>query len=173
MVVRSVLLLGLGSFGFVSCGERDCTDIGCRDQLSFEVRPRQGVWADGAYELRFSVDQVSHVCAFQAPDDFPKDGSYGSISCDDGKSSLGVLQDSECVEQHSRDAVGLACTPIPDHYTLTASFSGTPTALSLALRRDDVLLAESVSMPMYTSFTPNGKGCGPVCRQAQVELEFD
>lgn len=176
VAVKSVVLVGLAVIGFCACvGEGHyCTLIGCQDQLSFELRPSQGVWADGMYELTFSVDDVSHVCSFQLPADLPDEGSgYGSISCDGGESSIDVIQDSDCVEVHSGGAVGQSCTPIPGHYKVAASFAGTPTNLKLNLSRDGTVLLHGESTPTYVARSPNGEGCGPVCRQATVPLQFD
>lgn len=59
-------------------------------------------------------------------------------------------------------------TCLPDRVMIN---NYTPTQVDVTYTAGDKTLTRSFT-PSYTSSEPNGPGCGPVCRQASVELDL-
>lgn len=160
---------------FAACSQacsHSCTEIGCLDQLSGTIKTADGTWSNGTYVITIATDQTSYTCSMKLPDDFPKRGAVSALTCEPalGLWGLSLQQDSECKEESAGGAVNQSCTPTPDHYTLTFPLDGTPDTMTIQVERDGTVLSDEVFDPSYKENQPNGKGCGPVCRQGAVEL---
>jgi hypothetical protein len=109
------------------------------------------------------------------PADLPGRGSTSEIACDPpiGFPGASLSQDATCMEQRTADAVGQSCTPIPDHYTLSAFIQRTPESVSVAVSRDGESFAEVSEALDYTEHHPNGPDCEPTCRGAGVEVVLE
>jgi hypothetical protein len=119
-----------------------CTDVGCETGLTLSVRRASGTWADGDYVLAAGTER----CNFSIPRDLPAVGSITRPGCDGGtQAQLG-------------------------NSGLELSLSTTPKTLAVSLTRDRSVILSETSTPRYQESQPNGPDCGPVCRQADVDL---
>jgi hypothetical protein len=160
--------LGALPFGLMSCVDRSCTEMGCSDGAWVTLAP-EGALATGAYEMTIVTPEQTHVCDFKIPEDLPPRGSITSITCQPTL-DLGLQQKAECTETRTGDSVSQSCTPIPDRYTLTLNLPGTPQSVSIEVLRDGAELLDVTRSLSYVSARPNGPGCEPVCRQANIDL---
>jgi hypothetical protein len=170
-IVSAVTTFGV-LVAFSSCGNHGCNEAGCLTGVQISVRTLDGTWPDGAYTLTITHDGTTHACALNLPEDRLGTGSVTEWSCEP---TLGVPgarfdQDATCEEHRTADAVSQSCTPIPDHYTVSAFVQGTPKNVTIALARDGTTLLEQSVAPSYSDSYPNGKDCEPACRGASVEL---
>jgi hypothetical protein len=140
--------------------------------LELRLRPVDGTWQPGAYVLTVAVDGTSHSCDLTLPADLPMNGSSTQLTCAPKLGFQGATLNPEvtCVERRTGDSVSQSCSPIPDQFVLSVHIDGTPKVLSVTLMRDGIELSAETLTPAYVQSQPNGEGCGPVCRQASVEL---
>jgi hypothetical protein len=152
----------------LACEHQNCTLANCSDGMSVSVVSQTGEWPSGDYTLDLSLDGLSGSCVFSMPADAPQPGSVARFDCgDEIEVSLGYL--FECAD----GAIPPVCEPIPDQYELTFYQGWTPRTLQLSLSRDATVLVSEDRELSYVEETPNGRECGPVCRNASVELSFD
>jgi hypothetical protein len=166
----AIILLG----GAVQACSLGCTEIGCFDQLSGTIKTEDGAWSDGTYVITITVDQISHECSMQLPEDFPKDGTNLVIPCEPELTSwtgLVLEQDTVCTSVFTDNAMGQSCEPIAGKYALKFSLDGTPDEVAIKVKRDGVVLVSEDFTPAYEKNRPNGRGCGPVCQHGTVEVE--
>jgi len=168
------LIGALGVLNGAACNlvGHDCTDIGCAGGVFVNLSPAGGVWQDGEYSLEIALDEREETCAFRIPDDLPASGSVSSLSCGQ-RISAQLVQRSTCEETRDRNSISQSCTPIPNQYELSLSAYTEPTTISLELARDGIVILNDSRTLAYQQSQPNGPGCGPVCRQAQLELSLD
>jgi hypothetical protein len=169
--LASILALFVSSQG-CETETHACSDVGCIDSVSFQIKTADGTWPDGAYTVELTANGASYACSMTLPDDLPANGSISTIRCEPPLSYVGVTlrTDVLCTEHHDATSGSQSCTPVPGHYTLSGSLASTPSTLSLRVTRDSGLLVEQ-SLPLtYSTTQPNGPDCGPTCRQASVEL---
>lgn len=164
-----MILMTLSSCGVLGHG---CTNIGCADGVSLTFRTADGMWSNGAYNLTVTVDEDTHTCALTLPDDFPARGSAAQLPCAPPLGFPGAIfqQVAVCEERRTADAVINSCTPIQDHYTLSAAVLATPAEVTVSVTRDDISLLEQSLALNYVENQPNGEGCEPVCRGAVAEF---
>jgi hypothetical protein len=168
-MVRVAFLVFLGCV-LGSCLEtHECTDIGCVDQANFTIRTASGAWEAGEYSLSVTFDDVVHTCSFTLPDDLPAQGSLDALDCTPRLDAY-IQQESMCMEYRNGDSVSQSCTPIPDQYSLSGWFYGTPSTLAVSLERDGAELVEETHSLSYEESRPNGPECDPICRQASVDI---
>ena len=146
-----------------------CTLVGCGDGVSLEVRPAQGPFEDGGYELVIVADGQTHACSFVLPDDLPVQGSVHTIECTPPMSAS-LQAELICTEARGASSVSQTCAPIAGEFVLRALVQTTAPELELRIRRDDVPLLAQTLMPSYEIFQPNGPDCEPTCRQAGIEV---
>jgi hypothetical protein len=167
-------LLVFGLLGCVVTGctwGQSCTEIGCSDGASLQLRPVDGRWAEGQYTLTLAAEGRSHTCSLRLPDDLPARFSTASPDCGIGSTAL-FQPEVECTETRSRDTVSQSCTPLDGRFTLDLSLEGTPATMSVELRRDDQVLIDERIELSYEASRPNGPGCEPLCRTARVERSW-
>jgi hypothetical protein len=122
------------------------------------------------YSLRLEIEGQSSVYAWRMPDDV-RSSTYLTL-IETPALRLAVTAETTCTEQRSGDAISRSCTPIPDHYLLTGTVSGTPANLHLVLARDGTTVLDTSVRPVYSAAYPNGPECGPVCRQASWDTQL-
>jgi hypothetical protein len=175
--VRHLLLLPIAfALTLPGCGGHACTEVGCSDGLVVQVRRPTSEWAPGAYGLELAFDGHAITCAFTLPADFPATGSVKEIPCQGsvGAPGFSVIldQDSICDTVQRGGSETFVCQPVPNRYSLRAGLYGTPATAKLVLGLDDGVLLDTELTPTYEESRPNGPDCGPVCRQATVDLEL-
>jgi hypothetical protein len=149
-----------------------CTLIGCGDGVSISLRPTDGFWPDGDYTFALVVDGQTQSCIANVPKDLPQNGNIAEFACSPKDRSVYWTQDTSCQEQRDGNSVSQTCALIPNRFTANTNVSGTPAVFSVSLERDGVELIGQTVSPTYKESRPNGPECGPVCRQAKVELTF-
>jgi hypothetical protein len=152
------------------CVTRECTAIGCTDQLGVELRTATGAWADGVYELTVRTDdQLAGSCTLRIPEQLPDPpGQVVSMPCGNGV-RFELSHQSQCEMGCDGNACWQKCTPIPGKFQSRLATPGTPARFELTLLRDgETILAQNVE-PAYREVYPNGPECGGACRQARLE----
>lgn len=150
---------------------QSCTEIGCGDGISIELRPAEGTLDDGSYALDIVAGEQTHACSFVVPDDLPVRGNLHEVQCMP-RLNVYLQPESICSEQRSGDAISESCRPVPGRFMLQAQIEGTPRTLDLRLSRDGTALLEQQLTPSYETTRPNGPDCEPACEQARVQLAF-
>ncbi len=125
--------------------------MGCMDGVTVHI-PAAYSWAAGSYHFRFLLDGEKIECR-------------------------GVLPFASC-EQHivcsSPDAARImesgCALPRAAHGFGDILLPAGPLHVSLRIEKDGRTLAEEDFTPLYHTVQPNGAGCAPVCRQADVTL---
>lgn len=168
--------VAVASIATSACGPfvHQCTEIGCGDGASLTLRPPGGAWADGSYTFTATVNKTRHVCAFDFSGGAPLEAAQ-PLACEAPISGLGasLVQDSECREERSQDAVSQICDRIPGSYTLQFYVGGTPPSLGVELMRDGAALIQQSVDLTYEAHRPNGPSCEPECQQANAAMTFD
>jgi hypothetical protein len=151
---------------------RSCTEIGCSDGVSLELRPAmQGVVESGRYTLELATGDAQHRCTFTVPDDLPVQASLAEVDCPP-QLQVSLVSATLCTEQRHDDAVSQSCVPVPDQFSLHAQLQATPRSLALQLSRDGAPLIDETLVPSYELSQPNGPDCGPTCRNANLAVEL-
>jgi hypothetical protein len=174
MQIRRLCLLALTwlSSDCESLGT-SCTEIGCGDGLSITLHPTDEAWDAGSYRFEFTVAGETHVCTLEIPQDLPANpSSLVAVPCEPPL-DVGLVPQTVCTEQRSRDAVSETCAPVSDHWILQTSLSGTPDSLRVRVSRDSATILDASRTPKYQVTRPNGPDCEPVCHQSQIDLTFD
>lgn len=103
----------------------------------------------------------------------PEDGTLRTLPCRPELNAWGALvmqQDTVCTETVTDNAVSNSCEPIPGKYSLSFAVDGTPEAVAIKVEHDGAVLVNEDFSPSYKESRPNGKGCGPVCKQAAIDV---
>ena len=171
MLRSGSLLLPVLMMAITGCIEtRECTLVGCADQLGVELRTATGAWTDGLYELTVGTeDQRAGRCILRIPEQLPDlPGKVFGEPCGNGV-RFAFMSESTCESGCDGTSCWQKCTPIPGKYLSQVAVTGTPARLELTLVRDgETILAQNVE-PTYREVYPNGPECGGACRQATVE----
>lgn len=152
-----------------------CTQIGCIDGLFVELKSPNAAWAAGSYTLDLKLGEQVHACPFVLPRDLPQPGHVGQVECTPATGAAGepvqamINQEAVCTEQVTENAVSSTCEPVPDRYAIQLSIPGTPSSVTLDLKRDGVSLIARTYEPKYEESRPNGPQCEPLCRQGRIE----
>jgi hypothetical protein len=161
-----VAALALASTG---CTTRECTEIGCTDQLGIKFTTTTGAWTDGVYELTVQADdQLLGTCTLRLPDQLPDSPGRGlSLKCGEGL-RLDFASQTQCEMGCDAGACWQGCTPIPGKFEARLAVPGTPPRLELTLVRDGQPILAEQAEPAYQDVYPNGPECGGACRQATL-----
>lgn|SRR5690348_4162847 len=169
-IILAFTLGGL-TLGLQAC-RLGCTDMGCSDQLSGVITTPTGAWPAGSYVITITTERASHTCTLNLPEDYPDEGTDTYLACEPALANWRApvfQQEVQCTEV---SPTTLSCVPIPDQYAVHWGIEGTPEAVTIQVERDGVVLADEDFSPEYEKFRPNGDGCSPVCRQAEVTVEL-
>jgi hypothetical protein len=156
------VLMGMGLGLSASCTtEKSCTTIGCTDRLSLIlVRP------DGSephFEISLVVDGKSIAC--------PAPALGGSSKCDDGV-FVSLSEGQVCRQDETATAATLRCTG-NGRFQEVVEIQSPPTAVTVSLAQGGETKSLGTFSPTYQTMQPNGPGCEPVCRQAEITQVVD
>lgn len=146
------------------CDSRVCTLIGCSDGFSANVRSADGNFPSGVHRVEVLVDGASLTCTFV----YPNDGTSSQKMCD-ADLSVTVWSETTCSETMM---VSYPCDPIPGKFYESIALPGTPGQVHVWQYVDDTAVLDAAVAPSYQEFAPNGRECGPICRQATASLMF-
>ncbi|MCP4675275.1 MAG: hypothetical protein GY854_07175 [Deltaproteobacteria bacterium] len=125
----------------------DCQEMGCFDRLDISIARRDGdVFPSGNYTF---------ILAPQGGDTIEVPCTLTDKSLDDCQGDVGA------VEVLSRDSAG----------ELGVRLDFAPSSIVVQLKYEDQSFDTQTISPNYTTLTPNGPECDPVCFQATVSIE--
>lgn len=146
-----------------------CTEIGCGDQLTVTVTGETGTFPEGLHRLEMTVGGAVTTCTFT----IAGAGSGATARCAPGTAvTLTVGPATSCTETKTPTATSLTCTPIPGMFREIVTMMGRPAAVRFRQTVNDAVLFDRTEMPSYVETRPNGAGCEPVCRQAELSWSF-
>ena len=146
-----VILLCGGAGGSCSSSQQNaCSQRGCGDALTVRVDTAAGELPSGMHRIEVLADGVSLACAFRYPLERTAAGTM-QPSCSE---RLGVLVPAD----------GAFSAPPAETIILT----GTPAQVHVWQYVDDLAILDAAVAPSYEDVRPNGPGCEPVCREAQL-----
>ena len=142
-----------GQSGTTPPGGQVCTQIGCLDGLRVELT-HPGAWPAGDYTFTLVADGAAITCVGALP--LPPCEAGRALTCDrDGAQ----IVESGCALP--ADAHGFAEILLP----------GPPVAeLALTIARGGEPLVATTLRPTYRESRPNGPGCEPLCRSADLAV---
>jgi hypothetical protein len=123
-----------------------CTTMGCMDGMDMTFVPR--LTTPGRYSLHLVRDGAPRICRFeiQGPDE-----SVGTYEhCQDG---IRLIRKGSAV-------TGVAILD-------------TPASVQVKIQRQNKTVADAKVKPNYVRVRPNGDGCDPSCRRAEVTVHVD
>ena len=144
-MMRTLPLLLIGGCDLVP--PLACTEIGCTDGLTVELRAASGAFEAGIYSITLGGDACTVTVG--GPDDCAAD---------------------RCVVDSTCNGITLVGYDEADTLTLLAPVTEGEVALTVDLE-GTVLLDESFE-PLYETIEPNGPGCPPVCRIATETFDL-
>ena len=165
VVARQLAVVGCLLF-FASCRDGLCTQLGCEigEWLSVvDDETSSGGLRTGSYLFQISAGdlQVEWPCIIV-------DDSTASPECDtkvQDEDNDSLLSASV---RHSNDGVHLSL--MLSGYEGDLSTITIPSAFSLRVIRDDMLVADGFFEPMYSAQWVNGEGCSPYCAQPTKDV---
>lgn len=136
-----------------SCETKECTLIGCVDEVIISLRREDG--AALRLPLRLGIDGKTIEC--KAPDE------TGTAVC---TPTIRVRSQEirQCRPVESGNVVSADCTPTGRFEQTIEILLDTPTAIQVTIAESEGGASKTFK-PAYTTFEPNGPGCGPTCRQ--------
>jgi hypothetical protein len=152
-----------------------CSDVGCVDQATLELRSPTGAWTGGTYELTLDLAGGQASCDLVLPASPPATGAIDA-KCT-SLVSLTFAADMQCqagptMGSGPNAAVSETCTPVPGHFHQTLTVPGTPPHVGLTLARDGHSVLDTSVDLTYQVSQPNGPTCDPTCHQASAQLSI-
>ena len=152
-----VLLLAIGASFFQACvvksaDDKVCTLMGCTNGLTIALQASQ--WQTGTYQVELITDGRVVHCSATIP--LPK-GDPGQ-TCDASDVRLGLSGSELPVSSQSLSEIMFLETQ--------------PKVVQVTIGRDSTQLATQTFTPSYRTAQPNGPGCEPTCRYAQVTMSW-
>jgi hypothetical protein len=161
----------IGVFVFAAaaqgCSSKTCPTIGCSDQFTATVQRADGSFPSGAHRIEILADGVMTTCSFSYPLATAPGGGGTAPSCPSGM-MVTVGQQEVCTQTTVNNSVATTCQPVPGQVRETIQISGAPGQVHAWQYVDDVAALDTAAAPSYQDVAPNGKECGPICRQASV-----
>jgi hypothetical protein len=150
----ALLVLALMSGGCLL--DQSCTDIGCRDQATINVRESDDSYAALTMEVEVTGRRVR--CTSE----------LNNGTCDASDVRVTVEQLVDCVEKRNSDSISEMCTP-NGKFRHAVSVEGAPSRVSVTLSRADGSSHRREFELSYEQNRPNGPDCEPVCKHANAD----
>ena len=151
------------------CATKVCTLAGCGEGISATLRTADGKWASGSYELNLRADGTPGTCTLRLPEQLPQGPGIPLYPCGP-QTTVMVTTDKKCAFGCDGQACGQQCMWLRGQFVIEVMMYATPSRLEVVLSRDGEQLVAQEVRPAYEESTPNGPECGPVCRQAKVDV---
>jgi hypothetical protein len=160
-------------FAMDNCGDNSCTEMGCQDELALEIRTEDNTWLDGQYEFEFNFDDKIYKCEMSIPYELQQaSNNFREITCEPDL-YMRLEAETLCTEERDKSGVAEICQPIFDQWYLNIIYSDTPRVFRIQVTLDQTSILDQSKNPTYREYWPNGKECGPVCEQSQLEIVLD
>jgi len=159
MDIRVILVCAVISASGCDVLSKGCTLVGCEDGFTANVRSADGSFPSGAHRIEVLADTASLTCTFAYP--FARPGDNASCGVD---LRVAVWEELACTETQ--------CEPIPGKFYEAITVPGTPAQVHVWQYVDDMAILDAAVAPTYKEVAPNGRECGPICRQATVSWMF-
>jgi len=78
-----------------------------------------------------------------------------------------------CIDTMDGGVVTHQCDPVPTRLYELITVPGTPAQVHVWQYVDDTVILDAATAPSYGEVAPNGRECGPICRQATVSWMFE
>jgi hypothetical protein len=145
---------------------RACTEMACQDAATIDTKLTAAGAALGKHELGIEVDGVAQTCNVE----FTVATQLAYASCSDPNTSLWFGPVMRGVEEQLDGNVIHREEPVPGEFQWQLSLSGTPAKAHVVhSHAGSVLLDQTAEWPSYADYRPNGEGCEPVCKLANVQ----
>jgi hypothetical protein len=141
--------------------EKSCTLIDCADRLSLILTRPDG--NEPHFEINLVVDGKSIAC--------PAPALGGSSRCDDGV-FVSLSEGQDCRQEDTATAATLRCTG-NGRFREVVEIQRSPTAVTVNLSQGGEIKSLGTFSPTYQTMQPNGPGCEPICRQAEIAQVID
>lgn len=129
-----------------------CTKMGCMSMLDLEVEHEAG--KKGRWVVEVEADGQRGKCEMKLP--LPRCGEPAS-RCE-GTLPIMAREGDGCQKPPAEQAL----------FPMTVGL--TPEKLVVRITLDGRKIAEETITPLYETFQPNGPGCDPVCKKAEVRV---
>jgi hypothetical protein len=146
-------LLLVSPFYAYASTPRACTQMGCDSGLFIEI-PASHRWKKGAYRFEFLMDGKKLTCSGRLP---LRPCDEPSVECDDDGVHIAA---SGCALPPSQHGFG------------DILVDSLPKSMELKVFHNKREIGAAKGTPAYESLFPNGKDCGPECRQGRLQLKF-
>jgi hypothetical protein len=156
------VLMGVGLGLSASCmTEKSCTTIGCADGLSLILTRADG--SEPHFEVSLVIDGKTIVC--------PAPALGSSSKCDDGV-FVTLTEGQDCRQAATTTSATLTCTG-NGRFQEVVEIRRAPATLAVSLAQGGTTKPLGTLSPTYRTMQPNGPGCEPVCRQAEIAQVID
>jgi hypothetical protein len=139
-----LLIAACGGLFGQGCRERACSQLACEDGIVIDLQPP--IRRDGSYEIEARTDGTSRRCAFSLPR--PRLAPESTLCSEQSQLRVSGIHD------------GLS------RIVVTA----VPQTLEVSISLDGKRVTHATLEPEYSDHRPNGQGCDPVCRVAELTL---
>lgn len=140
-----------------SFGGTGCTDIGCQDGFILMLSPSDR-WPAGAYEFVLETEAGKTTCT----------GSIPLPPC--GQSGLSCVTTPDRGDKNPRIAISGCALDGASQSFPQIDFPDGPAQVNVRISKDGTTLVNQAFTPQYTTSSPNGPQCGPVCRQSSSSM---
>jgi hypothetical protein len=146
MHIFTALTVAFLAVNATGCG---CTEVGCQDGLTIDLKSASGAWAPGSYVFAVDADGTKSTCTVDLP----------------------FVKDPDCTHPALMHVTFTAPDPVAANTVIAQVFNFVTAAhVYLTISRDGAVIAEKDYTPTYTINEPNGPTCGPTCHVAQDTL---
>jgi hypothetical protein len=150
--------------------DRACTEMACQDAATIDTKLTAAQASLGKHEFSIEVDGVAQTCTVE----FTVATQLAYASCSAPGTSLwfGPVMRGVTVPQEvgGQATVMHAEEPVPGEFQWQLSLFGTPAKAHVVhSHAGNVVLDQTAEFGSYGDHRPNGEGCEPVCKVANVQ----
>jgi hypothetical protein len=145
---------------------RVCTEMACQDAATIDTKLTAAGAALGKHEFALEVDGVAQTCTVE----FTVATQLAYASCSEPSTSLWFGPVMRGVEVALDGVVMHGEEPVAGEFQWQLSLLGTPAKAHVVHRHaGKVLVDQTAEWTSYADHRPNGEGCEPVCKIANVQ----
>jgi hypothetical protein len=163
------MILACAALGASGCNilSKGCTLVGCEDSFTANVRRADSSFPAGAHRIEVLADSAIRTCTFTYPFAMPGDNPNCGLDL-----RVMVWPETTCTDTTDGGVVTHQCDTIPTRLYELITIPGTPGQVHVSQSVDDTTILDVAAAPSYQDVAPNGRECGPICRQATASWTF-